>query len=200
VLEGEADMVVGSRFLARTSKIPRYRRIGQQLLTLLTNVGSKVKLSDSQSGFRAFSCKAINDMSFAEGGLSVESGMQFSIGQSGLRVAEVPIEVSYVDKAKRSPMGHGLGVLSRVLVLFSLRQPLLLFGLPGLIFLTAGLVLGVRVITIYSDTNELAIGNALGAVLLCIVGLLALFMALMLQAMKELLRGGVAQPSRELRE
>ena len=190
VLEGEADMVVGSRFLAISSNIPRYRRIGQHLLTLVTNLGSRVRLSDSQSGFRAFSCKAINDMSFAEGGLSVESEMQFSVGRSGLKVAEVPIEVSYVDKEERSPIAHGLSVLSRVLVLFSLRQPLLLFGLPGLALLVGGLVLGARVLAVYGNTNELAVGNGMITILLCLSGLLSLFTALMLQAMKELLRGG----------
>jgi len=199
VLAGEVDMVVGSRFLATSSNIPRYRRIGQHLLTLVTNLGSRVKLTDSQSGFRAFSCKAINDMSFAEGGLSVESEMQFSISRSGLRVAEVPIEVSYVDKEKRSPIAHGLSVLSRVLVLFSLRQPLLLFGLPGLALLIGGLVLGARVLAVYSNVHELAVGNGMITILLCLAGLLALFTALMLQAMKELIRMAATQPSREVK-
>jgi hypothetical protein len=132
-------------------------------------------------------------MSFAEGGLSVESEMQFSVGRSGLRVAEVPIEVSYVDKEKRSPIAHGLSVLSRVLVLFSLRQPLLLFGLPGLALLVGGLVLGARVLAVYSNVHELAVGNGMITILLCLSGLLALFTALMLQAMKELMRGGSSQ-------
>jgi len=72
--------------------------------------------------------------------------------------------------------------------LFSLRQPLLLFGVPGLGLLAGGLVLGARVLSVYSATKELAIGNALITILLCLSGLLALFAALMLQAMKELLR------------
>jgi hypothetical protein len=121
--------------------------------------------------------------------MSISSEMQFAISKSGLRVAEVPIDVSYADQVKRSPVGHGVEVLGRVLVLFSLRQPLLLFGVPGLAFLVGGLVLGVRVLSIYGATHELASGNAMGAVLLCLAGLLALFAALMLQAMKELLRG-----------
>jgi uncharacterized membrane protein YidH (DUF202 family) len=84
--------------------------------------------------------------------------------------------------------------LSRVLVLFSLRQPFLLFGLPGLALLAAGLVIGARVLSIYGSTHELAIGNALGAILLCLAGLLALFAALMLQAVKELM-GRESRPS-----
>ncbi len=189
VLEGKSDIVVGSRFLSDRSNIPAYRKMGQHLLTLVTNLGSRVRLTDSQSGFRAFSRKAINAMSFFENGLSIESEMQFAISKSGLKVAEVPIKVPYFDKAKRSPVGHGISVLSRVLVLFSLRQPLLLFGLPGLVLLGVGLAIGARVLATYSSTQSLAVGNALITILLCLAGLLSLFTALMLQAMKELLRG-----------
>lgn len=187
LLDGEADIVVGSRFLQKGKQPPFYRRLGQRVLTTVTNVGSGQKISDSQSGFRAYSAKALKQLNLAENGMSVSSEMQFAISKAGLKVAEVPIDVSYTDKAKRSPLGHGVSVLSRVLVLFSLRQPLLLFGLPGLGFLAAGLVIGARVLSVYGRTHELAVGNALGTILLCLAGLLALFAALMLQAVKELM-------------
>ena len=189
ILDGEADVVIGSRFIGEGKRPPFYRRVGQRVLTIITNTGSRQKVSDSQSGFRAFSAKALNAMNLREDGMSVSSEIQFAISKSGLVVAEVPIDVCYADKAKRNPVGHGIEVLSRVLVLFSLRQPLLLFGLPGLAFLGAGLALGARVLATYADTRDLAVGNALITVLLCLAGLLALFTALMLQSMKELLRG-----------
>jgi glycosyltransferase involved in cell wall biosynthesis len=192
LLDGQADIVIGSRFIKGGKKPPVYRRIGQGVLNIVTNIGSGEKISDSQSGFRAYSAKALRELNLAENGMSVSSEMQFAIRKVGLKVAEVPIEVSYVDKPKRSPIGHGLSVLSRVLVLFSLRQPLLLFGLPGLALLAAGLALGARVLSIYSNTHELAVGNALVTILLSLAGLLAIFAALMLQAMKELIRGGTS--------
>jgi glycosyltransferase involved in cell wall biosynthesis len=201
LIDGEADVVIGSRFLGQGKKPPFYRRVGQRVLTTVTNVGSGQKVSDSQSGFRAYSSKALNALNLAEDGMSVSSEMQFAIGRSGLKVAEVPIDVAYyTDKAKRNLLGHGAEVLSRVLVLFSLRQPLLLFGVPGLALLVGGLVLGARVLALYGNTHELAVGNALITILLCLAGLLALFTALMLQAMKELIRGEVSQPIKDTRE
>ncbi len=199
LIDGEADVVIGSRFLGQGKKPPFYRRVGQRVLTTVTNVGSGQKVSDSQSGFRAYSSKALNALNLAEDGMSVSSEMQFAIGKSGLKVKEVPIDVTYEGKAKRSPLEHGIGVLSRVLVLFSLRQPLLLFGLPGLAVLVGGLVLGARVLAVYSNTHELAVGNGMITILLCLSGLLSLFTALMLQAMKELLRGEIAQQAKEVK-
>lgn len=199
LLDGKADIVIGSRFLGGVSKPPFFRRQGQRVLTVFTNLGSGQKVTDSQSGFRVYSAKALKELDLSESGMSIGSEMQFAISKAGLRVAEVPIEVSYIGQPKRSPMGHGISVLSRVLVLFSLKQPLLLFGLPGLALLVAGLVLGARVLTVYSNTHELAIGNALGTILLCLAGLLAIFAALMLQAMKELVRGETAQLVKEVK-
>jgi len=200
LFDGEADVVVGSRFLGKGPRPPLYRRLGQRILTAATNVGSGQRISDSQSGFRAYSSKALTELCLAESGMSISSEMQFAIRRSGLKVAEVPINVSYRTKTKRNPLSHGISVLSRILVFISLRQPLLLFGIPGLALLAGGLVLGARVLTAYGDTRELAVGNALATILLCLAGLLALFAGLMLQAIKELLRGGVAQPPKDAQQ
>jgi hypothetical protein len=128
-------------------------------------------------------------LSLTEDGMSVSSEMQFAIVGKGLKVTEVAVQVSYADKSKRNPLGHGINVLSRVLVLVSLRQPMVLFGVPGVLLLGGGLLLGIRVLDIYGKSQVLAMGNFLGAILLCLTGVLALFAALMLQSMKELLRG-----------
>src|SRR5690349_4093402 len=79
ILAGEADIVVGSRFLDVKSDIPLYRQVGQHGLTLATNLTSGVRVSDSQSGYRAFSSRAIEKLWFGQGGFSIESEMQFLI-------------------------------------------------------------------------------------------------------------------------
>jgi glycosyltransferase involved in cell wall biosynthesis len=114
VLNSQADMVVGSRFL-KNNHIPKYRMFGQTVLNITTNLGSGIKLTDTQSGFRAFSRKAIERMALKETGFAVESEMQFMAGRYGLKVTEVPIETNYDEKVKRSPVVHGFGVLFRVL-------------------------------------------------------------------------------------
>ncbi len=95
--------------------IPKYRMLGQTVLNITTNLGSGIRLTDTQSGFRAFSRKAIERMSFKETGFAVESEMQFRANRYGLKVAEVPINTNYDEKVKRSPVVHGFGVLWRVL-------------------------------------------------------------------------------------
>ena len=121
IISNQCDMVVGSRYL-RQNNIPAYRMLGQYVLTLTTNLGSGIKLTDSQSGFRAFSRLAINQMYFNEKGLSVESEMQFIVGEKYLKVQEVPISTNYNDEVKRNPVVHGVGVLIRVMNLIISRR------------------------------------------------------------------------------
>jgi len=117
VLNRQIDMVVGSRFL-RNNKIPVYRRLGLSVLTLTTNICSGLHCTDTQSGYRAFSKKSINAMTFHERGFAVESEMQFQAKQHNLRVLEVPITTNYDDKHKRNPVTHGVMVLIKVINLF----------------------------------------------------------------------------------
>ncbi|WP_306059961.1 glycosyltransferase family 2 protein [Natronococcus wangiae] len=74
---GEADLVVGSRYLENGTddETPFHRRVGQQVLDYLTFGSSGTKLSDTQSGFRAFSREAIETLSIRTDGMGVESEM-----------------------------------------------------------------------------------------------------------------------------
>ena len=54
IKEGNADIVIGSRFLSEESNdIPNYRKLGIKVITKITNTSIKEKITDSQSGFRA---------------------------------------------------------------------------------------------------------------------------------------------------
>ena len=66
-LSGDSDLVIGSRFLENNGNgnIPLYRQFGQKTLDLFTNIGSRQSVTDSQSGYRALSCKALNYIDFA---------------------------------------------------------------------------------------------------------------------------------------
>jgi len=115
IIDNKADIVVGSRFIKNKNFIPFYRKIGLYILTIVTNLCSQIKLTDSQSGFRAFSKKAINNLNFKEKGLAIESEMQFLAKKYKLRILEVPITTLYEEKAKRNPLFHGFGVLIAII-------------------------------------------------------------------------------------
>lgn len=187
VLKEQADIVIGSRYLEATSDVPQHRVIGHIAFNFLTNQVSGTDVTDSQSGFRAFSPQSIQKIKFSSSGFSVESEMQFLAREHSLKVAEVPITIFYHDPPKRSVISHGLSVLNGILGLVGQYRPMLFFGFTGLSILLAGLVVGLWVADVFYKTSELATGNALISVMLFIIGNIILSTGFILHSIRGLL-------------
>jgi len=187
VSNGEADLVVGSRYVENTSQVPLHRIWGHKAFNTLTNLLSGIALTDSQSGFRAFSRPALESLAFSSRGFSVESEMQFLAQSMGLRVREVPITIRYEDKPKRPVWQHGLLVLNGILQMVGQYRPLLFFGVVGLILMLAGSALGAYVVDIYGRIRTLAVGYALISVFLVIVGTISFSTGVILHSVRGLL-------------
>ena len=186
VLEDKVDVSLGTRFLYARSDIPGYRVIGQRILTLITNIGSGVKVTDTQSGFRVFSRKSIEILSFRHKGVGdVECEMQFLIKEHDLKVAEVSIVANYDEKVKRNPAAQGMSNVSAVLTLVSERRPLFFFGLSGFILVVIGFIIGIRGLYIFSIDGGLALGSILIAVLLLIIGVFSIFTGVILNILRK---------------
>ncbi len=187
VRAGEADMVVGSRYLNGNSRVPRIRVWGHRFFNFLSNRTSGVHLTDSQNGFRAFSGQVLNALDFRSNGFSVESEMQLLAQQHGWRVKEVPVTVLYADKPKRSAWVQGLMVLDGILRFIGQHRPLLTFSLMGLLLLMAGMGWGFCVVEIYRRTQALAVGYALICVMLIIVGTICISTGFILHSLRGLI-------------
>ena len=138
-----ADIVNGSRYLnGHDTSTPRYRRIGQTVLDTATNIAADVKLTDSQSGFRAFSNDSIKYFEFKPDGFGIESDMLIEASQNNLRIVEVPISVRYdVQTTRENPVIQGLSVLMRILEIMRFNRPLYFYGIGGSIILFFGILI-----------------------------------------------------------
>lgn len=117
IIDGEADLVNGSRYLEAEENTPSYRRLGQKVLDIATNITSGTNVTDSQSGFRAFSKKSFNCFRFRDTGFGIESEMLADASSNNLVIVEVPITVRYdvVNKSTKNPVSHGVGVLLKII-------------------------------------------------------------------------------------
>jgi glycosyltransferase involved in cell wall biosynthesis len=145
ILDDKADMVIGSRFMEGTKGIPRYRKVGQTVLNKATSFGAGIRITDSQSGFRALSKRALQNLDFQSQGYNIETDMIGHFVDRGVRITEVPIETEYnvPNGHKKAPLPHGMGVLNAAVGLIGYRRPLLFFGIPGLVLFITGMILGL---------------------------------------------------------
>jgi len=177
------DFVIGSREQQK-SNIPFYRRVGQKVLLHSTNVLSDKRLSDSESGFRAFSRKAISTLKLRENGMAISAETVAEATKQGLKVTEIPISITYTkDGSTLNPVTHGLGVFTRIIAMISERRPFFFFGLGGAILIILGIIAGVRVLQLLGSYGVLPVGTTLVAVLLIIIGIFSIFTGIILHAL-----------------
>ncbi len=177
------DIVIGSREMQKNI-IPFYRRLGQRVLSSLTYVVSQKKLSDTESGFRAYSRKAIAALELKEQGMAISSEIVSTATRKGLRVTEIPISVTYSkDSSTMNPIRHGFGVLNRIMVMISERRPLLAFGVCGTICIAFGVAAGIFVVRSYYSGGVLATGTALISMLLITIGILTISTGIILSVL-----------------
>ncbi|RLF03701.1 MAG: glycosyltransferase family 2 protein [Thermoprotei archaeon] len=117
VLEGEADIVVGSRFLGDGGRgLPWLRRMGIRLITLMCKLLAYRNLTDAQSGFRAYSKRAIQLVRPTEKGMGASTEILLKARANGLRLVEVPVKTIYDEKKPRkNVVVHGLCVVASTL-------------------------------------------------------------------------------------
>ena len=185
----EADVVIGSRFLDNESKIPNYRKIGIKVITKVTNASLKKKLTDSQSGFRAYNKQALTQISPSEMGMGISTEILIKASSKGLRIAEIPITVLYHDDSStHNPVSHGTSVLVSTIKFTSIEHPLKFYGIPAIIFLIIGSTFTYLAIQYYVEigrlnTNLTVIGA--GAIL---IGLVLLISAILLYSLVSIVR------------
>lgn len=114
---GETDIINGSRFLKRQS-IPFFRRIANFLANIITFLLSGFWLTDSQSGMKGFSKKALEKIQIQTPGYEWCTDVFREANQYDFRVKEAPISVSYnaYSLKKGQSFAIGLDMMMRLIV------------------------------------------------------------------------------------
>jgi glycosyltransferase involved in cell wall biosynthesis len=189
IAKGVADIVIGSRFIGSDANTPSYRKIGHRIINSLFKQASGSKVSDTQSGFRAYSSKALETIKLSASGIETDSEILLDATRKGLRIIETPITIRYEgDTSTYNPLSHGYTVASYILQKIVLGRPLLLLGLPGLALLGIGLYLFTVVIDFYIKSKYFSVPFALGSFFFFTIGILTLLTSVMLYAISAILK------------
>lgn len=95
IVEGGAEVTLGSRFLGKAIDIPLSRLVVLKLGIFFTYIFSGIQLTDTHNGLRAFSQKALTKISIKHNRWAHPSDIIFQISKNKLRVTEVPVTVVY---------------------------------------------------------------------------------------------------------
>jgi glycosyltransferase involved in cell wall biosynthesis len=181
IINQEAELVIGSRFLDDSEKeVPQYRKVGIKVITKITNASIKEKLTDSQSGFRAYSKKVVDELNPSELGMGISTEILIKASSKNFKIVEVPIKILYSgNTSTHNPISHGSSVILSTIKYTSIEHPLKFYGIPSVIFFIVGLSFTYLSAQYYAEIGRLntnltivAAGTILIAVVLLITSIL----------------------------
>ena len=191
IKNNDADLVIGSRFLDNKSNIPNYRKIGIKVITQVTNASIKKKLTDSQSGFRAYNQRVLSQVSPSDMGMGISTEILIKSSSKGLRITEVPITVLYEgDTSTYNPVSQGTSVLISTIKFTSIEHPLKFYGIPSIIFLIIGSVFTYSAIQFYAEIGRLNTNLTLIAASTILIGIVLIITAILLFSLVSVVREG----------
>jgi len=191
VVDGQADISIGSRFLDKHDNAPKYRKLGINIITKVTNSSLSEKITDSQSGFRAYSKKVLEKLNLSEKGMGISTEILIKSNKYGFRIGEVPISISYEgDTSTQNPVSHGTSVLFSTIKYTSIEHPLRFYGIPSVVFLILGSVFTYSAVQYYAEIGRLNTNLTIIGAGTFLVGIILLVTAILLYSLISIAREG----------
>jgi len=190
ILKNEADLVIGSRFLTNDNDtVPAYRKLGIQTITKIANTSTSSKIKDSQSGFRAYNKRVVDEILPSEHGMSVSTEILIKASKKEFKITEVPIKVLYEGQSStHNAASHGVSVLLGTMKFISIEHPLSFYGIPGLIFLAIGLFFTAWTILAFTETRQIITNISMIGIGTTIIGVVFIMTAIMLYTLVNVVR------------
>jgi hypothetical protein len=190
IVNNKSDIVIGSRFLGTIEgEIPSYRKIGIKAITNIVNANTGKKITDSQSGFRAYNKKVLERIIPSESGMGVSTEILIKANKLKFRVSEIPITISYEgDTSSQNTLSHGTSVILSTMKFISIEHPLKFYGIPGAIFLAMGLFFVVWTIQEFTESGRIITNLSLIATGSTIFGMILTMTSILLYSLVSVVR------------
>ena len=194
IVDGQADISIGSRFLEEGDNAPKYRKLGINIITKVTNSSLSEKITDAQSGFRAYNNKVLQSLTPSDSGMGISTEILIKSSNLGLKIAEVPTEIQYEgETSSQNPISHGTGVLISTLKYISIERPLVFYGIPSFIFFIIGLTFTFFAAQYYAEIGRLNTNLTLIAGGTLLIGVILVVTTILLYSLVSVVREGKAR-------
>ena len=189
IVNNEADIVIGSRFLSHDTKVPTHRKFGIDVITKITNASIHEKLTDSQSGLRAYNNKVLSEISLADSGMGVSTEILIKASNMDYKIVEVPITILYEGKTStHNPVSHGASVIFSTMKFTSIEHPLKFYGIPGIILTGIGLFFVGWTVQYYGEFRTFPLTLAIIAIGITSLGALLTITGVLLYSLVSVVR------------
>ncbi len=114
--QGEADVVLGSRFADGGEGVPRLKRFVLRTAVLLSSSSRRLRLTDAHNGLRVLTRPVVQRLNITMNGMAHASEIVDFLGRGDWRVKEVPVTIRYTEYS----MSKGQSLINAINILFDL--------------------------------------------------------------------------------
>ena len=167
-------LVLGSRFKGKIESMPLIKRLGNIAFSKVVSQVSGIKISDAQTGFRAFTNSAAKKIKITSTHTYTQEQIIRAVKHK-FKIKEVPVYFAKrhgKSRLMRSPFEYALKAWVNILRIYRDYEPLKFFGLFGFVFFVLGFLLGLYLIYIFLTTGIVGrIPTVMLSVLLISIGI-----------------------------
>ena len=144
-------------------------------------------VTDVQSGFRAYSRKAIHTIRPQDTGMGASIDILVQATRHSLRIKEEPITIRHhSESSTHNPLLHAAILLVHIIETVAEKRPLFYLGLPGAAAAVTGTILLGHVVHIFTTKHTFALIEVLISTILLFVGLILSTLAVLLYVLLRL--------------
>jgi len=143
-VEAGYDLVLGSRFRGRIRGMPWLKRLGNKAFSRVLTKLTKVKLTDTTTGFRAFTAAIARDIDYINTFTYTQEQI-IKAAKQGFKITEIPIIARKTRESRlfKNPFQYALRAWINIFRIYRDYEPLAFFGRIGLAGLAGGFAIGL---------------------------------------------------------
>ena len=173
-VESGYDFVLGSRFKGKIEHMPLIKRFGNKAFSKVISSITKVKITDAQSGFRAFTKEVAEKIDLRSTHTYTQEQIIRAV-RGKFRIKEIPIYFAKRYGKSRlisNPLDYATRAWVNIIRTYRDYEPLKFFGRSGLLLIILGFLLGLLLLYEFIRTGRMRhTGTAILSVLLIMVGI-----------------------------
>ncbi|MBI2667383.1 glycosyltransferase [Candidatus Woesearchaeota archaeon] len=187
-VENGYDLVLGSRFRGRIQYMPLTKRIGNKLFSRVISKITRMKITDAQTGFRAFT-KEVAKLNLISNHTYTQEQIIKAV-HNKFRIKEIPSTFikrgSGKSRLMKNPVEYALKAWINLFRIYRDYRPLKFFGSFGLLFLSIGLLIGIYLFSLFIITGKVGhLPLTMVSVLLILLGVQIIFFGFLADMRKQ---------------
>ena len=153
-IEEGYDLVLGSRFRGKIRGMPLTKKLGNKAFSKVISSLTKLKITDSTTGFRAFTKEVASNIKFINRFTYTQEQI-IRAAKQNFKITEIPIETRATRKSRlfSNPLEYAVKAWINILRIYRDYDPLKFFGIVGFAFLLMGLLIGLYFVYLHLTTG-----------------------------------------------